>query len=100
MSIKSMVKDWLGVSSADKICQDCGASGANKVTSPFHKGRIIGYDYGRGMVTDILCYKCSLIQKQEIVNNIEQAEKGMKKRRDQINLKYVIAKDFFKSRGD
>ena len=109
MSIKNILKEWLGVSSADAVCEECeecddvGASivpsygyySASKGIVPVLLPDPLEYPINR-----MLCKKCGLIQKYYDSVHLELETDERRDRQIKRDNDYIKAQEYFNNRDE
>ena len=88
MSIKKILQGWLGVSSADSVCEQCGDVGAGSVRA------------FQSLTDSILCQKCMIIDKYKKVCHVKYKADKNKIRQAMRDKEYTQAQEYFNSRDE
>ena len=102
MNIKNTLKEWLGISSAESVCEDCGDIGANIVYFN-HKCDAEDSSTGKEFTTKVgynLCHKCEIIHKYNDAKNAEFEEREKNKIKMERDSNYIEAQKYFDKKGE
>lgn len=106
MSIKNILQGWLGLSSADVVCEECGDVGVSIVPSYGY------YSASKGIVPVLLpdpleypidrtlCKKCGLLQKYYDSVHLELEIDEQQERQIRRDNDYIKAQEYFKGRNE